>query len=50
MGASEVVIEVAAIAGEEVMETSLVALGEEETDNRLLEASERGTGNPETMD
>ena len=50
VGASEVVIEAAAIAGEEVMETSLVALGEGETDNRLLEASERGTGIPETMD
>ena len=48
VGASEVVIIEAAGEAEEVMETS-VALGEGETDNRLLEASE-STGNPETMD
>ena len=49
VGASEVVIIEAAGEAEEVMETSVVALGEGETDNRLLEASE-STGNPETID
>ena len=53
-GASEVVIEAATSAAtgeeDEFMETSVVALGEGETDNRLLEVSDSGTGNPETMD